>query len=506
MRIAAPAQSGASEIPGDAVLLPIAEAHRIAAERVFLGVADDWLGRGNRRVRGEIGGRFRGRGTLAHDELLIEPSVGTGHIVAMTPPNKSQPDDPPGVPARRAALRLLDAVLRRGQALEAALHNATQGIARADDRALAHALAAETLRRLPDLDALIDSATKQALPEDAKARGVLRIALVQALSLGTPPHAAIATVLPLIDGGPRKLVHGVFGTLMRQGAALPALPTLPAAIVERWGAAWGADVVAAAARAIAAPPPLDLSLQSDAVARPEGVSLMPRHLRLPPGAPVVAAEGFAEGGWWVQDIAASIPARLLGTGQGRALDLCAAPGGKTLQLAAASWDVTALDISQSRLARLSNNCARTGLAAQVVVADALTWAPETPFDAVLIDAPCSATGIFRRHPDVLHRAGPRLIAETAELQARILARAADWVRPGGTLVYATCSLEPAEGEDQLAAFLAARGDYAIDPARADELPDGVPPHRQGHVRTLPGMLAEHGGLDGFFVARMTRSG
>jgi len=186
------------------------------------------------------------------------------------------------------------------------------------------------------------------------------------------------------------------------------------------------------------------------------------------------------------------------------LDVCAAPGGKTMQLAAAGWSVTALDIAQSRLARLSDNLSRTRLTAEIVVGDALTWQPDAAFDAVLIDAPCSATGIFRRHPDVLHRATTGIVAEMAGVQRAILARAADWVRPGGVLVYATCSLEIAEGEDQLAAFLAERGDYAIVPPRDGDLPEGVVAHPGGWVRTLPTMLADAGALDGFFVARLVR--
>ncbi|WP_394652618.1 RsmB/NOP family class I SAM-dependent RNA methyltransferase [uncultured Sphingomonas sp.] len=424
----------------------------------------------------------------------------------MPAPYKPTRDDPPGVPARRAALRLLDAVLRRGQALEGALHNATQGLDNSSDRALTHAIAAQVLRRLADLDALIDSATRQLLPDDAKARFALRIALAQAILLETPPHAAISTVLPLVDGGPRKLVHGVFGTLMRANAALPDVATLPPAVAARWEAAWGADMVEAAGRAIVDQPPLDLSLKSEAVEHPDGVSLAPHHVRLPVGTSVRAAEGFGEGGWWVQDLAASLPARLLGAGKGHVLDLCAAPGGKTMQLAAAGWDVTALDVSEARLARLSDNLARTGLSVDVVVADALSWTPPAPFDAILIDAPCSATGIFRRHPDVLHRATARVIAEARDIQAALLARAADWARPGGTIVYAVCSLEPEEGEAQIAAFRAARDDFAIVPVSADELPDGIVPSADGFVRTLPGMLGDRGGLDGFFIARMTRNG
>lgn len=411
--------------------------------------------------------------------------------------------DAPGVPARRAALKLLDAVLRRGLALEQALDSAAQGLA-PNDRGLAHAIAAEALRRLPDLDALIDSATRQRLPDDAKARFALRIALVQAIALGTPGHAAISTVLPLVDGGPRKLVHGVFGTLMRGNATLPDVPMLPDPVALRWQAQWGDAVVQAACEAIATPPPLDLSLKTDGVTVEGATSLAPHHARLEPGTSVPDLPGFAEGDWWVQDLAASIPARLIGAGTGTVLDLCAAPGGKTLQLAAAGWQVTAVDIAENRLARLRENLERTGLSAQIVTADLLSWSPAVPADAVLLDAPCSATGIFRRHPDVLHRVRPSLIAEMAELQAKLLDRAAAWVKPGGTLVFATCSLEPKEGEAHLAPFLAAHPEFALAPATADELPAGISPSEDGSVRVLPGMLAEQGGLDGFFIARFRR--
>lgn len=424
---------------------------------------------------------------------------------AKTPNNRPRrPADPPGTAARRAAMRLLDAVLRRGDPLEAALPAATRGL-EGPDRGLAHAIAAEALRRLPDLDALIDSATRQVLPADAKARTALRIALVQTLALGTPPHAAIATVLPLVDGGPRKLVHGVFGALTRGGATLPELPSLPAEVTARWGANWGDAVVEAAAAAIAAPPPLDLTLADPAALAPEGTSLAPDHRRLVDPAPVTNLAGYAEGTWWVQDIAASIPARLLGRGPGKALDLCAAPGGKTMQLAAAGWDVTALEIAPSRAARLHENLSRTHLPAKVVIADALDWEPAEPMDALLLDAPCSATGIFRRHPDVFYRAHPAIIAEMAELQARLLDRAAGWVRPGGRLVFATCSLEPEEGEAQIERFLATRADYVLEPATADELPAEFLQKAAGFLRLLPGTLADVGGCDGFFIARLKRA-
>jgi len=423
-----------------------------------------------------------------------------------------QATEPHGTASRRAALRLLDAVLRKGLPLEAALDGAARELERADDRAFAHAIAAEALRRLPDLDALIDSATQKPLPPDAKARFALRVALVQALALDTPAHAAIATVLPLVDGGPRKLVHGVFGALIRRSAALPALPALPKAVARRWRGNWGLGVAEAARMLIAAPPPIDLALKDPAATaawaeRLGGISLAPGHVRLPRTAAVSALPGYAEGEWWVQDIAASLPARLLGQGAARhVLDLCAAPGGKTLRLAADGWRVTALDLSEPRLGRLRDNLARTGLTAETIAADLMGWAPVAAADAVLLDAPCSATGIFRRHPDVLHRVRDRAIEELAEQQRAMLLRAADWVKPGGTLVYAVCSLEPREGEAVADALIEARPDYAPDPVDAGTLPEGIAPDRHGRVRVLPGMLADAGGADGFFVARFRRSG
>jgi len=419
----------------------------------------------------------------------------------------SSPPDPPGVAARRAALKLLDAVLRRGLPLESALQSATSSLDRADDRGLAHAITAAVLRWLPDLDALIDSATKKPLPHDAKARFLLRMALAQTLLLETPAHAAIATLLPLADGGPRKLIHGVFGTLTRAGAALPALPTLPTSVEQRWRTAWGEQAVEGARHALAGQPPLDIMLADPAAtddwaAKLGGKSLLPGHVRLAAGAKVAELPGYAEGAWWVQDIAATLPARLLGSGGGRrVLDLCSAPGGKTMQLASAGWQVTAVDASDQRMARLRENLSRTGLIANVVIGDALFYSPDQPFDAVLVDAPCSATGIFRRHPDVLHRVRPKAISGLAEQQQAILARAAQAVKPGGTLVYAVCSLEREEGEEVARRFLASHQNFA--PAA---LPDGSDLYNfalkpEGHMlRVAPGALASEGGADGFFVA------
>jgi len=410
--------------------------------------------------------------------------------------------DIPGLPARRAALRLLDAVLRRGETLDQAGHNAVQGLAADADRALARAIAAEALRWLPDLDALIDSATPQVLPDDAKPRAVLRLMLAQWLRLGTPPHAVVATALPLLTGGPKRLAHGVFATLTRRQVALPGHPGLPPAVAARWG-----DRAGAIAAALGEPPLLDLTLRDPAATadwaeRLGGVSLLPGHVRLPRGEAIERLPGFAEGAWWVQDLAASLPARLLGLpggwpgGAGRALDLCAAPGGKALQLAAMGWQVTALDSSAKRLERMAANFTRCALTAEVVNADLRAWEPDGRYDAILLDAPCTATGTCRRHPDVLHRITRTQIGEMAELQRELLDRAAGWLAPGGRLVYAVCSLEREEGEAVAAAL-----DLASDPIRTDELPAGLAPTPEGWLRTDPGMLAEAGGLDGFFVAR-----
>ena len=405
--------------------------------------------------------------------------------------------DIPGLPARKGALRLIDAVLNRGETLDQSAHNALQGVHGQADKALARALAGEALRWLTDLDAMIDSATRLVLAPDTKARSVLRLMLAGWLRLETPPHAVIATGLPLLTGGPRRLAHGVFSTLVKQAVTLPAMPTLPAAVQARWG-----ERAAAIAAGLAALPPLDLVLRDPAqtsewTERLGGTSLFPGHVRLGRGTAVENLEGYDEGAWWVQDLAASLPAQLLGPGAGRSvLDLCAAPGGKTLQLAAAGWQVTALDASERRLERVKQNLGRTVLTAELITADALEWEPAAQFDAVLLDAPCTATGTARRHPDVVHRIGPRQIAEMAELQAALLRRAAGWVKPGGVLVYAVCSLEAEEGAAQAASV-----SLTAEPVRSDELPAGLAPSADGWLRTDPGMLAEAGGLDGFFVAR-----
>ncbi len=438
--------------------------------------------------------------------------------MAKTPNNRSQntesPQDIAGLPARRAALRLLDNVMRMGTPMDQATNAACKGLD-SPDRALAIAIAQEALRWVVDLDALIDSKTNQNLPEDAKARMVLRLALAQILRLETPPHAAIATALPLMDGGPKRLVHGVLGALLRSEAKLPDLPSLPDGAAMRWQTAWGDDMLVAAQVALAQPPLLDIALKDagrDEKATEEwaqrlgGVSLMPGHIRLPRGTAVDALDGYDEGAWWVQDLAASLPAKLLGAGNGRAaLDLCAAPGGKTMQLSAQGWTVTALDNSARRMERLASNLERTGLNAEIVRADVTTWESGPKYDAILLDAPCSATGTMRRHPDVLHRIGLKQINELAALQSMMLDRAEAWLKPGGTLIYATCSLEKHEGEAQVEPFLGRHKEFSVAPVKPEELPKGLTANAQGCVRTMPGMLSDEGGLDGFFVARFLKA-
>lgn len=405
--------------------------------------------------------------------------------------------DIPGLPARRAALKMIDAVLHRGETMDQAERNALRQIRGPADRALAIAIAGEAMRWLTDLDRLIDSAMKKPLPHDAKPRSVLRLMLAQWLRLDTPPHAVIATGLPLLSGGPRRLAHGVFSALTKQNPVLPDAPSLPDDVAQRWGARGPAI-----AGGLIEPPPLDLALKDwsrtgEMAQTLGGISLAPGHIRLPRGTPVEQLPGFGAGDWWVQDLAASLPARLLGAGHGRrVLDLCAAPGGKTLQLAAAGWQVTALDISERRLEKLRQNLQRTGLEAEIVKADALSYVPAKQFDAILLDAPCTATGTCRRHPDVVHRIGDRQIEEMAELQHALLERAIGWLPDGGMLVYAVCSLESAEGEAQAQSVA-----LTPFPIIAAELPAGLEPPENGWLRTDPGMLADAGGLDGFFVAR-----
>lgn len=388
--------------------------------------------------------------------------------------------------------------------MDRAVHAACQRMP-SDDRALAIAIAGDALRWLGPLDALIDNAATQTLPDDSKVRAVLRIALTQLLHMKIAPHAVVATSLALLVGGPRRLTHALLSRAQRDGWSLPPVPPLPADVAARWEAAWGSAFVTAAEQAWAVPPPLDLRFKNAALANgfAEGETFAPCHRRLPRAGRVEALPGYADGDWWVQDLAATIPADLLGPGAGRSvLDLCAAPGGKTMQLAAAGWRVTALDASARRLERLQENLTRTGLDANIVVADIASFSPDEPYDAILLDAPCSATGTFRRHPDVLQRIGGDDIATLAAIQRAMLERAVAWLKPGGSLVYATCSLEPSEGEDVIRGFLADHPAWQMVPIADTELPLHARAESTGWVRTGPSMEESGPDLDGFFIARL----
>jgi 16S rRNA (cytosine967-C5)-methyltransferase len=420
----------------------------------------------------------------------------------------------PGLSARLAALDLLDAALARRNGLEEALAVPALAALSSRDRGFAMALVMATLRALGPIDRALDARLARQPP--ARARQILRLGLAQALVLGTPPHAAVATSVSLVGrAGPaafKGLVNAVLRAVLREPPALDDPDLLaPDWLYARWRAAYGPDVAREIAACIAKEPATDLTCRD-----PDAASALAPGLEadvLPGGTlrtglrgDVTGWPGFAEGDWWVQDAAAAVPARLLAVQAGEAvLDLCAAPGGKTLQLAAAGADVTALDRSAARLKRLQENLHRMRLSAEIVVADAAEWAGERQFDAVLLDAPCSATGTFRRHPDVLWAARPSDVASLAAVQARLLDGAARRVKPGGRLVYCVCSLEPEEGEAQVEAFLGRTPGFALAPAAPGE--GGAPEaslQPDGTLRILPQHRA--GGLDGFYIARFVRSG
>ena len=409
---------------------------------------------------------------------------------------------------RVAALRLVQAALARRGGLDDALSTpAILGLT-TQDRAFARAVAMSALRHLGQIDRVLDARLRKEPPEPV--RDLLRIGLAQAFWLDTPDFAAVDTTVALAPQPLRGLVNAVMRGALRDGAP-PEDPRnlAPPWLLARWTAAYGETDAVAIARQIALEPATDLTLRDptdgDAAALLEADILPGGSLRLRRRGDVAEWPGYAEGRWWVQDAAAAIPARLLAARPGEAVvDLCAAPGGKTLQLAAAGAHVTALDKSAGRLRRVKAGLERTGLTAETLVADAADWDDERHFDAVLLDAPCTSSGTFRRHPDALWNARPGDIAALAALQTRLLDSAAARVRPGGRLVYSVCSLELEEGEAPVRAFLAARADFALDSAAPGEA--GAPLASlapEGWLRVLPHHL--EGGIDGFFVARMRRA-
>ncbi len=406
-------------------------------------------------------------------------------------------------PTRDAAYALLTAVFDRHRPLEEALDALPAMEAR--DRAAGHRLAAAVLRRTGSLDAVLEPYLAKAPP--AAVRHVLRIGAAGLLLLETPPHAAVATAVALARARGLAPFAGLVNAVLRKVAAAgpAALDDLDSARLDTpawlW-ASWGAQArdIAEAHRLEA---PLDLTLAPGAAALPGGEALPTGSWRFPAGTRVIDLPGFAEGSFWVQDAAAALPARLLAPAPGeRIADLCAAPGGKAAQLAAAGAEVVAVERDPARLLRLRENLARLRLHADLVAADAAEWRPAAPLDAVLLDAPCSATGTIRRHPDVLHLKRPRDLAGLAEQQDRLLDNAAKMLRPSGRLVYAVCSLQAEEGAQRIAAALR-RLPLRTDPVTEAELPglaEAITP--EGWVRTTPALWPERGGLDGFFIARL----
>jgi len=435
-------------------------------------------------------------------------------LQAGTPRAVNDTVDIRGLPARAAALDLLGTALSRRAGLDEGLNQPAMGALEPRDRAFARALVMATLRHLGPIDTALQARLKKPPPE--RIVNVLRLGVAQLLVLKTPAHAAVGATVDLTaaqkGGLPFKgLVNAVLRGFTRDPIDLED-PTLlaPTWLAARWRAAYGEADADAIAALIAAEPATDLTLQDPADADElalelEAAILSEGQLRAGLKGEISTWPGFDAGRWWVQDASAAVPARLLKVQRGEtAVDLCAAPGGKTLQLAAAGARVTAVDRSAGRIKRVSENLSRTGLGAEVVVADAAEWRDSREFDAVLLDAPCSATGTFRRHPDVLWVASPADIPKLAQIQAKLLDRAARRVKPGGRLVYCVCSLEHEEGEGQIAHFLARNRGFAIEPAAPGE--GGAPEaslRADGTLRILP--HHRPGGTDGFYVARLRRA-
>lgn len=419
-----------------------------------------------------------------------------------------------GLPAREAAAQYLEAALAKRAGIDEAFAGPTARGLQPRDRAFARALTMATLRHLGTIDRVLEPKLQRAPPERVKS--LLRLGATQLFWMDVPDHAAVSTMVALADrvAATRKfkgLINAVLRGLQRDGKPADDPETLaPAWLMARWQAAFGPEQARATAAAIAEEPATDLSVRDPADAAAlaellEGEVLPGGSIRTRKRGDLAEWPAFAEGRWWVQDAGAAIPTRLLGVKPGETvLDLCAAPGGKTLQLAAAGASVVAVDRNADRLKRVAENLARLRLTAEVVTADARSWNDRRTFDAVLLDAPCSATGTFRRHPDVLWAAAPGDIASLAEVQTRMLDSAAARVKPGGRLVYCVCSLEPEEGEAQVRGFLARHPEFALAPVTAGE--GGAPAASvspEGWLRILPHHL--EGGIDGFFAARMVRS-
>jgi 16S rRNA (cytosine967-C5)-methyltransferase len=402
-------------------------------------------------------------------------------------------------PTREAAFDLLTAVLDKRRPLEEALDSLPRMEAR--DRAAAHRLAAAVLRRIGTLDAVLEPYLRKEPP--ALVRHVLRIGVAGLLLLATPEHAAVATAVALARARGLTPFAGLVNAVLRKvttnGATAIAELDPPRLDTPAWlWASWGeqAREIALAHQHEA---PLDLSVKPGVMVA--GETLPTGSVRFPAGTHVADIAGYEAGEWWVQDAAAALPATLLAARPGeRVADLCAAPGGKTAQLCAAGASVTAVERDATRLARLNDNLRRCGLSAELVEADATTWTPPAFFDAVLLDAPCSATGTIRRHPDVLRTKRPRDVRALTEAQDNLLVAAIAMLKPGGRLIYAVCSLQPEEGPPRIANCGARQVPFT--PAELPGLPEAIT--AEGYLRTHPGMWPERGGMDGFFAARLVK--
>ena len=445
----------------------------------------------------------------------------------MARPRTSPQPEVPGLAARKIAADIVDGVLRRRVPLDDQLsgRNAHLGLATLPDRdrALMRRLTATVLRRLGTLRHALGGFLDKGFPADApRTETILLIGAAQLLWLDVPDHAAVDLAVRLAQADRRAARYaGLINAVLRRVAqnrdaimAEPATRDTPDWLLARWTRAYGAETAAAIAEANGHEPALDVSVKQDAghwAERLRGRVLPTGTVRTIAHGAISLLPGFAEGAWWVQDAAASLPAHLFGDLRGLAVaDLCAAPGGKTAQLCGAGAQVTAVDRSPARIARLRENLTRLGLAAETHAVDALEW-QGGPFDAVLLDAPCSATGTIRRHPDVPWLKGEADLAQLISLQQRLLDRAVDIAKPGGRIVYCVCSLEPEEGEAQVAALLARNPQVARLPLTAAEVfGHGEFLTPAGDLRTLPQMLPDPdprwGGMDGFYAARLMRNG
>lgn len=437
--------------------------------------------------------------------------------------------EPPGLPARKAAARLLAAVVDARTSLDGltdAEHGHPQYRALDErDRGLVRAILVSALRFRRTIDTVIAQRLQRPLPTNATTLAhILHVAATQILFLDVPDSAAVDLAVSHAKADPRTarfsgLVNGVLRNLAREKAstladALAATVDAPAWFADRLASAYGNETASRILRAHRHEPPVDFSVRSDAhswASRLGGIALPTGSVRLASlPASVPDLPGYGEGAWWVQDAAASLPARLLGDVAGlRVADLCAAPGGKTAQLVLAGAQVTAVDSSSNRLARLEGNLRRLGLQAELLEADILLYSPPKPFDAVLLDAPCSSTGTVRRHPDVPWTKSPKDIETLAALQERMLARALAFVKPGGRIVFSNCSLDPSEGEQLRIRMLATLPGLAEDPVRPGELPSCEAwLTAEGTLRTTPADLdmgdPALSGMDGFYAARFRR--